>query len=154
MLQPKLVLAPIDFSDPARDALETAANVATRFGAGLLLVHVVAALPKIPASVPFFKDGAYENSLHDDAVKQLAELSAKYAQTGIAVQSEVGIANDVGPELLRIAARHAADLIVIATHGMSGWNARVFGSVAEKVVRLAPIAVLVLRAPHDPRAGG
>jgi universal stress protein A len=152
MLQPKLVLAPIDFSDPARDALETAANVASRFNAGLLLVHVVAALPKVPASVPFLKDGAYEKSLHDDAVKQLAELVAKYKQSGIAVQSEVGIANDVGSELLRIAEHHAADLIVIATHGMSGWNARIFGSVTEKVVRLAPVAVLVLRAPHETKA--
>jgi nucleotide-binding universal stress UspA family protein len=145
MLQPKVVLAPIDFSDPAYDAVETAVRIASSFGATLLLVHVVPALPKLPAGVSIFKEGEYERTLHEDAVKRVAELSAKCAQAGVSVKSEVGTANDVAMEILRIAERHKADLIVIATHGMTGWNALAFGSVAEKVVRAAPGAVLVLK---------
>ncbi|HXN34312.1 MAG TPA: universal stress protein [Polyangiaceae bacterium] len=145
MLSPKVVLAPIDFSDPSYDAVETAVHVASTFGAALVLVHVVPALPKLPAGVSIFKEADYERSLHEEAVKRLTELSAKCAQAGVSVQTEVGIANDVGMEILRIAERHKADLIVIATHGMTGWNALVFGSVAEKVVRSAPGAVLVLK---------
>ncbi len=54
-------------------------------------------------------------------------------------------------EILRIAEHDSADLIVISTHGMTGWHRLVFGSVTEKVVRLAPCPVLVLRA--NPKAG-
>jgi nucleotide-binding universal stress UspA family protein len=149
MLQPKLVLAPTDFSDPAGDAVETAADIAFRYGAALLLVHVVTALPKLPAGVSVFKEGDYERHLHDEAVRRVTALSTKFAQAGTSVQSEVGIANDVGMEIVRIAERHKADLIVIATHGMTGWNKLVFGSVAEKVLRLTLAPVLVLRAPPE-----
>ncbi len=145
MLQPRLVLAPIDFSDPSYDAVETAVDVATRFGATLLLAHVVPALPKLPAGVSIFKEGDYERSLREEALERITELSAKCAKAGVSVRSEVGVANDVGMEILRIGERHKADLIVIATHGMTGWKALVFGSVAEKVVRLAPAAVLVIK---------
>ncbi len=68
---------------------------------------------------------------------------------GLSVRSEVGIANDVGMELLRIAEHNHVELIVIATHGVTGWNNFVFGSVAEKVVRQANVPVLVLRFPPD-----
>ena len=146
MPQQKVVLAPIDFSDPSREAAETAAEIASRIGATLLLVHVVPMIPRLPPDVSIFKEADYERSLHEQAAKQIAELSAKYAKAGIAVQSEMGLANDVGMEILRIAERHHADVIVIATHGMTGWKRLVFGSVAEKVVRLAQCAVLVLRA--------
>jgi nucleotide-binding universal stress UspA family protein len=149
MFNTKLVLAPIDFSDQSRDAVESAADVASRFGAGLLLVHVVPALPKLPPDVSILKEGEYEDRLHQEAVKRIAELSAKYSQRGISVKSEVGIANDVGMEILRAGERSKADLIVIATHGMTGWNKLVFGSVAEKVVRLAYCPVLVLRASPE-----
>ena len=147
MLQPKLILAPIYFSDPSRDAVETAADMASRYGAELLLVHVVAALPKLPPYVSLFKEGEYERRLHVDAERRLGALSVELKQKGLSVRSEVGIANDVGMELLRIAEHNHAELIVIATHGVTGWNNFVFGSVAEKVVRQANVPVLVLRFP-------
>jgi nucleotide-binding universal stress UspA family protein len=59
-----------------------------------------------------------------------------------------GIANAVGMESLRISERHKAALIVMVTHGMTGWNELLFGSVAAKVVRLARGAVLVLKVPR------
>jgi nucleotide-binding universal stress UspA family protein len=148
MLQPKVVLAPIDFSDPSLAAVDDAAAVASRFGATLVLVHVVPMLPRLPAGVSVFHERDYEERLHRDAVHRMEELSAKYADGGISVKSEVGVANDVAMELCRIADHHQADLIVIATHGITGWNKLVFGSVAEKVVRLAQAAVLLLRAPR------
>jgi nucleotide-binding universal stress UspA family protein len=119
--------------------------MASRFGAELLLVHVVAALPKLPPDVSILKEGEYERRLHEDAERQISAMAAQQKQKGLAVRSEVGIANDVGMELLRIAEHNNADLIVIATHGLTGWNQFVFGSVAEKVVRRARIPVLLLR---------
>jgi universal stress protein A len=52
-------------------------------------------------------------------------------------------------EILRIAAAEHMDLIVIASHGESGWRRLVFGSVAEKVVRHAPCPVLTIMAPAE-----
>jgi nucleotide-binding universal stress UspA family protein len=152
MLKPSVILAPTDFSDPSRDAIATAAEFASRFGATLILAHVVQAIPKLPASVSIFKEADYERSLHQEASRQMAELCAPYAKAGMSVQSEVGTANDVGMELLRIGAHRAADMIVIATHGMTGWRELAFGSVTEKVVRMAPCAVLVLRASRPAAA--
>ena len=63
MLPPKLILAPIDFSEPSRDALNVAADMASRFGADLLLVHVVPAVSDLPAAVSIFKEGEYDQSL-------------------------------------------------------------------------------------------
>ena len=152
MFEPKVVLAPTDFSDSARDAVETAARVAAKYGATLVLVHVVPALPRLPAKVSIFKEGDYEQSLRDEASKRMVELSATYAKGGVSVQSEVGLANDVAQEILLIAGRHKADMIVIATHGMSGWKELIHGSVAEKVVRMARGTVLVLKDPPQKKA--
>jgi len=146
MLPPKLILSPIDFSDHSGEALKTSAELATQFKAELLLVHVVPALPKLPSAAAVFHEGDYERALITDATSRLQSLVGKFQQTGLRARSEVGVANDVGMELLRIAEHNSVDLIVIATHGMTGWHRLAFGSVAEKVVRLASCPVLVLRA--------
>jgi nucleotide-binding universal stress UspA family protein len=145
MFNPKIILAPVDFSDAALEALETAADLATRFGADLLLVHVVPALPDLPARVSIFKEGEYDHRLHDEAVRRVAALASTYRNAGLTVRSEVGVANDVGMEILRLGQAQKADLIVVASHGAGGWKELIFGSVAEKVVRLALGPVLVLR---------
>jgi nucleotide-binding universal stress UspA family protein len=146
MLPPKLILSPIDFSDSSHGALDVAADFATRFGAELLLVHVMPAIEDLPKSVSVFKEGEYDQSLDDAAAKRLADLAATLAPKNVKARTEMGTANDVGMELVRIAEHEHADMIIIATHGMTGWHKIAFGSVAEKVVKLASCPVLVLRA--------
>jgi nucleotide-binding universal stress UspA family protein len=152
MLPPKLILSPIDFSHPSTEAMKTAADLADQFKAELCLVYVVPALPKLPADVSIFKEGEYEQKLHADAARRLGSLVEKLKERGIQARSIVGTANDVGMELLRIAEQEKADLIVIATHGMTGWRRLAFGSVTEKVVRTADCPVLVLRARAESMA--
>jgi nucleotide-binding universal stress UspA family protein len=151
MLPPKLIVSPIDFSGHSLEALQTAADLAKQFGAELLLIHAVPAIPKLPSTTSIFEEAEYERQLHKDAERLLQKLAEELARKGLRVRTEVGTANDVGMEILRIAEHNSADLIVIATHGMTGWHRLVFGSVAEKVVRLASCPVLVLRA--NPKAG-
>ena len=55
---------------------------------------------------------------------------------------------DAAEEIVRLAKTEAANLIVIATHGLTGWRHLVFGSVAEKVIRLSDQPVLVI-PPHE-----
>jgi nucleotide-binding universal stress UspA family protein len=150
MEMPKMILAPVDFSTHSKDAVDEAADLAKRLDSQLLLVNVVSALPKLPNAKAFFHEAEFEQELHKQAESQLATIAQKYAGMGITVGTHVGTANDVAMELLRIGEQVGADLIVIATHGMTGWHKLAFGSVTEKVVRLASCPVLVLRA--DPAA--
>jgi nucleotide-binding universal stress UspA family protein len=55
---------------------------------------------------------------------------------------------DAGEEIVRPATSESADVIVIATHGLTGWRHLVFGSVAEKVIRFAYRSVLVVPSHH------
>jgi nucleotide-binding universal stress UspA family protein len=146
MLPPKVILSPIDFSDPSHEALDVAADLAARFGSELLLVHVVPVVPKLPSGVSIFKEGEYERELIQDAEKRLAEFVKKYVENGIKSRSVAGQANDAAMEIVRTAEHEDVDLIVIATHGMTGWRRLAFGSVTEKVVRTSSCPVLVLRA--------
>ena len=150
MEMPKMILAPVDFSSHSKDAVDEAADLAKRLDSQLLLVNVISALPKLPSASAFFHEAEFEQELHKQAESQLAAIAQKYAAMGITVRTHVGTANDVAMELLRIGEHEGVDLIVIATHGMTGWHKLAFGSVTEKVVRLASCPVLVLRA--DPGA--
>ena len=146
MLPPKLILAPIDFSDPSHAAMNIAADMASRFGAELLLVHVEPAIQNLPADVSILKERAFDEGLTADAAKRLTDLAATLAPKNIKVRTELGSANDVGMELVRSAERNNVDMVVIATHGMTGWRKFAFGSVAEIVVKQASCPVLLLRA--------
>lgn len=145
MLQPKLILSPIDFSDSSLEAVDTARDIAGRYGAAILLVHVVPVIPKLPSDVSIFKEGTYEQDLIRDAERRLTELAEKLKTEGIAARTTVGLANDAAMEILRTAEADRADLIVIATHGLTGWRRLAFGSVTDKIVRTADCPVLVLR---------
>jgi nucleotide-binding universal stress UspA family protein len=153
MMPPKLILAPIDFSDASRAALDVAADMASRFGAELLLVYVVPAIPDLPKDVSIFKEGEYDKSLENKDAQRLKDLAGTVANKNVKVRTELGSGNDVGMELIRIAENEHADLIVIATHGMTGWREFAFGTVAEKVVKQADCPVLVLRAKAGEDAG-
>jgi nucleotide-binding universal stress UspA family protein len=145
-LSVRTILAPIDFSDFSRNALDVAADLASRLDAELLLVHIVPAIPDLPEGVSIFKEGEYDQSLRDATQKRLSDLAAGLSGKNIKVRTEIGTANDVGMEVVRIAESEHADMIVIATHGISGWRRIPFGSVAKKVVEEAECPVLVLRA--------
>ena len=66
---------------------------------------------------------------------------------GIVVKSSVEVDNDVVGAVLETIEREKVDLVVITTHGLSGWYPNVFGSVAEKILKLAPCPILLLRTP-------
>jgi nucleotide-binding universal stress UspA family protein len=52
-------------------------------------------------------------------------------------------------EIVNLADEESADMIVIATHGESGWQKFLFGSVTEKVIRMASCPVLTIRQPKE-----
>ena len=86
MLPPKLILSPIDFSDPSHEALDTAADLASSVGAELLLVHVVPMIPRLPSPATIFNEAEFERELHKDAERRSGELAAKFEREGLKVR--------------------------------------------------------------------
>ncbi len=144
-MPPKVIVSPIDFSNHSDDAVKVAADLAARLGSQLCLIHVAPMLPKLPSASAVFHEAEYEAALHEDAKQRLHQMAAKFREVGLTVKSVVGTANDTGMEILRLAQDNHADMIVMSTHGMTGWHKLAFGSVTEKVMRMAECPVLVLK---------
>lgn len=145
------IICPLDFSEPSEKALQAATEIATQFRAELVLVHVIPPpAPGLAADPTFAFTGTeeFETAIRTQAEDQLT-LVANNLPEGI--QSRRVIATgDGADEIARIANDQSADLIVIATHGLTGWRRLVFGSVAEKVIRLSKHPVLVIPI-HEPK---
>jgi nucleotide-binding universal stress UspA family protein len=147
MLAIKTILCPTDFSEPSYEGLKYAIELATSFSADLCLINVVPAVPPLPTNPTFvFEVPEYERGLHADAERKLRELIEQRVPKSLKVRTVIGH-EDAGGEIVRIAEDERADLIVMATTGMRGFRHVLFGSVAEKVVRLAACPVLTVRAP-------
>lgn len=149
MLPFRKVLCPTDFSPASRMSVAAAAEVAAHFRADLCLVHVVPVVPPLPPDPNYvFEVPEYERALHADADRQLRALTDELAGRSFNVTTIVGH-GDPGSEIVRIAKGEQVDVIVLATHGSTGWRHAMFGSVAEKVVRLAHRPVLTVPAGGD-----
>lgn len=141
------ILCPTDFSDPSREAVELGCEFATRFGATVHLVHSVEippppGVPHIGATVAPYDTTEYERALHRSAEDNMAALAEAFAGKVEIVRHLVeGKPADM---IIETADRVDADMIVIATHGLSGWRKLLFGSVTEKVVRRSPCPVLTV----------
>jgi universal stress protein A len=145
MLSVKKILAPVDFSDASRQGLAAACELAGLFQAELLVANVIPVLPPRPTDPNFaFEVPEYENILHKDGEAKLAELIKTAVPAGVAARAVIGHGHPA-KEVIRIAEEEKADLIVIATHGHSGWHHLLLGSVAEKVIRQAPCPVFAVR---------
>ncbi len=139
------ILAPTDFSEFSKQAIESAFALAQTFGAKLLLLHVVE-LPAYP--VEGFVPSTMGTTLIDDLQRQasldLAQVLPEppNAMVEVSRQVLVGIPYRTIVEVAEVA---KADLIVMATHGRTGLSHLVMGSVTERVVRTAACPVLTIR---------
>jgi nucleotide-binding universal stress UspA family protein len=151
MLPFRRILVTTDFSEISLEALPVAVEIASHFSAELLLVHVLPVDTPTPWDIPPYADFGlaslplpdYETQVRQEVERRLAMVASKHAR-GVAVRGLVG-RGDAAAEIGRMANAEKADLIVLATHGWTGWRHLVFGSVAEKVLREAPCPVLSVR---------
>ena len=153
MLAVKQILCPTDFSPPSYEALRVAGEVAQHFGAELWVMHVVPPLPPpTPATettfVPTFDLPLYQQELAESSEKALQAAIKERLPQGLVVHTVLTF-GDPAQEIIRTAEERRIDLIVIATHGHTGWGRFIFGSVAEKVVRLALCPVLTLKVHQE-----
>ena len=80
------------------------------------------------------------------AERHLAKCQAVLAAKGIKASSGVEVGNDIAGNIMEVIERERIDMVVISTHGISGWHPLVFGSIAEKVVKLVECPLLLLRS--------
>ena len=146
---PTKILLPIDFSASSQAALEMAADLAKHFHAELHLVHVI---PMFPASTlpDFVPESKFLQDARSIAERHLAKCHEALAARGVKSTSSVETGNDIAGNIMEAVEREHTDMVVISTHGISGWHPLVFGSTAEKVVKLMQCPLLLLRSagPH------
>lgn len=145
------IVVPLDFSAPSANALQTAAGLAEKFGAELILLHVVPVMQYaeytasyqgfVLAGVDFAK---MEVDARRDADERLAPLVRELQDRGIKARGMLRH-GEAAQEILLFAETEQADVIVIATHGYSGFKHFLLGSVTERVIRHAPCPVFVVR---------
>lgn len=150
MLPIRKILCPTDFSEPSYEGLKVADELALHFSAELCVVHVVPPVPVIPAAPAgaAFNVPAYQQELIVSSKKSLDDAVEQRISKELRVRPIV-VQGDPADEIVRIADEEKAGLIVMATHGQTGWRRLVFGSVAERAVRLATCPVLTVQAPRD-----
>ena len=148
MLPIKKILWPTDFSEPSYEALKTAQELAEHFAAELTIVHVVTPIPMLTStSGPSgFDVGIFHKQLMDTSKESLKEIVKDKITKKIKIHTRV-VMGRAPDEIVSVAKKGKADLIVISTHGETGWRHLVFGSVAEKVVRFSSCPVLTIREP-------
>ncbi len=145
------ILCPVDFSEPSYEALQAADELARHFAAELSILHVVSLVPTLSPSIASpraFDVAKYQEELEDSSKQALKDLIKDKISKELAVRPLL-LVGDAATEIVRVAEEENADLIMIATHGRSGWRRVIFGSVAEKVVRFAPCPVLTIRSTLD-----
>lgn len=144
----KRILAPVDFSPAGQRALDEAMGLARILGASVTLLHVYTLPQPIPdAGVAYGADviDALETAARDRLDRLRDELLRGGDTTAIEIRAALGVAHE---EIVAEARRGGYDLVVMGTHGRTGWRHLILGSVAERVVRLSPVAVLTVH-PSD-----
>jgi nucleotide-binding universal stress UspA family protein len=148
------ILCPTDCSESSRPAMRRALSLARWFGARVTALHVTPVLPLPHAGMPW----AYSVGLTADDVEAVRRDAAKaferFMDPYLSVDFPVDLVTVVGAsdapwrEITEQAATLPADLIVMGTHGRTGLDHLLMGSVAEKVLRHAPCPVIVVGG-HD-----
>jgi nucleotide-binding universal stress UspA family protein len=147
-LHKRRVLVPFDSSEASREALNVARtyvpDLGTPTAGSISVIHVI--MPPPVTSLGLFWQGPFDE---DQAAAQgLTALRKDLAEFGAPdFEAIVRVSSHVAEEIVDFAERDRTDLIVIPSHARKGFDRWLLGSTTERVVRLAPCPVLVLRGP-------
>jgi len=138
------ILATTDFSPNSDKAVDYAIQLAKRLGAKLILLHVV---PE-PSALDYPIEGISSEEIkgwQQAAEKKLAEQFARVKLAYKEVESAQRTALHPRDGIVQAASDLSADLLIISTHGYTGWKHLLFGSDAEIIIEHATCPVLVVR---------
>jgi len=147
------ILVPIDFSSHARVALDAAALLATRLGSSIEVLHVVDDPVRSGAWSPDIFVTDFHDILQDllDHARARVNRFIAHLPAGVIAKAEV-VSGQPAQTIVERAGTGAFDLIVMGTHGRTGLSHLLLGSVAERVIRTSPCAVLTVKdgVRHEP----
>ncbi len=142
----KKILVPTDFSDTAKAALDQALLLAAKFKAELTVLHARLLFEDDPVELEE-KLREVKSEEHEVEQKLLEKMRSKTANhTHLNIKHEIIRGYSAPSAILGYINKHEFDLVVIGTHGRSGLEHFLIGSVAEKVVRYARCPVLTVRS--------
>ena len=142
-VKPRRILVPVDFSDSSARALRHAAKRAAESGGSLIIVYVV------PADYGWLGFGRNElrdldRSLQRQASDRLRAFADENVGDDVAADLEVRVGQPA-EQILAAARESQCDSIMVSTRGLTGLDRYLIGSVADRVARLAPCPVVLLR---------
>ena len=154
MLLFKKILCPTDFSEPSYKALKAANELAKEFKSELILIHVLSPTQVFPSS-PGFAPGMPVSSTYLPA--NVADEIEKHAADSLRMVLKEKVSTDVksktellhgspAEEIAQYAEKSKVSVIIMGTHGFTGWRHMLLGSVTEKVVRLSMSPVITIPA--------
>jgi nucleotide-binding universal stress UspA family protein len=162
-MEAQKIVVPIDYSENSEHAIQWGASLAQKYGAQLLLLHVIPkAVEEVypqgarslspiasyyegmaPGSLPAIQQPIVID-LQEKAQTRLHSFACKSLRQPTLVQVKVAVGKPA-EEILRVAREEGADMIVMGTHGRTGLRHLLLGSVAEEVTRHASCPVFTLR---------
>ncbi len=143
MIRIKKILAPTDCSEPSSDALFYATGISKSLKSELIVLKVFSSPIETIEKGILIRD----YNLLENRPEQILEIEGfwnRFAESGIKPRF-VSMIGDPFDEILRYSKKHLIDMIVMGTHGYSGFKYIFMGSVAEKVVRYSLIPVLTVK---------
>jgi len=153
MQEIKTILLTTDFSETSTVAFDYARDLARRFGARVVLAYVEP--DRVPPMVVEGSAFGFAEILElqkEKASERLAAFAGEHLGVDVDVEPVVAVGTP-HVEIVRLAEEHAADLIVMATHGRGFITHAILGSTTERVLRRARCPVFVVRerrAAHQP----
>jgi nucleotide-binding universal stress UspA family protein len=148
VLQFQSILHPTDFSERSQYAFNLACLLARDHDARLILLHVWSA-PLVPVAAAGPTPLRPEDFSPEPLEQQLRQLHLPEPSIRVEHRLEQG---NAAVEIVRVAQESHCDLIVIGTHGRTGLERLLMGSVAEQVLRNAPCPVLAVKTPSPSNA--
>jgi nucleotide-binding universal stress UspA family protein len=150
-IRPKLILVPTDFSEPAAHALRFASRLAERFGARVRLMYADYFVPPVDFSASAAVEYALtSDEAADEAKKHLIRLAEDYLPKCVDYETRVVVDSPV-PAIVDEARTCNADLVIMGTHGRTGFRRLIVGSVTESVMRVINVPLIAISPLTDAR---
>ena len=140
----KNILFPVDLSLTSEKLAPFAKAMAERFEARLHLLFVARVFEYFKSIyVPHPSINKFEAEIVEGARRRIVEFKESFFDHLPETRTEV-VAGDIADEIIRYIGGHDIDLVVMGTHGRKGLERTIFGSVAERVIKIIPVPVLMV----------
>ena len=140
----KKILFPVDLSEASQKIVPYVETIANRFDAEIDLLFVARLFEYfVSVYVPYSSITSFENEIAKGGKRRLDEFQEKYFPKPFKTKTVV-LLGDASEKIIEYAMEEKTDLIIMGTHGRKGLDRVIFGSVAERVSKTAPVPVLLV----------